>query len=229
MPENPRQLALLALGILLVTTPVWAPPLDITGREYEYSAALVTVEDNRVEVPRDPPIPGDIAVIDCFSGRLPSRLCGFESSLIGSNSTAAPYPGVRHVSGDPSLEAPGRYVAFSDGRIFERTTDWNESAQAYALGLERVDATRVLEEESHPIEQYQAPVRRAVETGSGHADEPLEDSVLVESSGRYYAVYTTGSQTVLSEEPFTERVFEAVAIASGALLLCRCGTETSRG
>lgn len=217
-----RHQALLALGVLLLTTPIWAPPLDVTGPEYEYSAALVTVEENRVDVPRDPPRPRSVPNIDCFPATSPSRLCGFESRLVGSPPVEAPYPGVSHIAGNPTLDAPERYVAFpDDGRVFERTTAWNASAGTYVLNLRRANATRVLEEASRPVGQYSAPVRRAVKTGSSRANEPLADPILVTSSGRYYAVYTTGTRTILSEMPFTERVFELAAIVGGAALLWR--------
>lgn len=124
----------------------------------------------------------------------------------------------------PSLDAPERHVAFpGDGRVFERTTGWNGSAGTYVLDLERANATRVLERASRPVDQYPPPVGRAVETGSSRADEQLEDPVLVESGGRYYSVSTTGTRTFLSEKPFTERLFELVAIAAGAILLWRAG------
>lgn len=164
--------------------------------------------------------------ISSFPAPEPSRLCGFESRLIGSPSVEASYPGVRHVAGNPTLAAPEEYVAFSsDGRVFERTTAWNESSAAFVLDLRRANATRVLKEASNPVGQYPSPVRQAVETGSAQANEPLPDPVLVTSSGRYYVVYTTGTETILSEKPFTERVFEFVALLSGAVLLWRAGSE----
>lgn len=220
MATSRRQLLHLGLGLLLVTAPIWAPPLDVTGEEYEYSATLVTVDDNRLDVPREPPRPSGIPGVDCFESYAPSRLCGFDSTLVDGPPSEAPYPGLRHVAGEPSLVAPDRYVAFTgDGRVYERTTAWNDSAETYVLGLERANATRVLERGSLPVRDYPAPVRRAVETGSASADEPLSEPVLVASSGRYYAVYTTGSRTFLSERPFTERLFELVAVLGGATLL----------
>lgn len=228
MTRSRRHRALLVLGVLLLTTPIWAPPLDVTGPDYQYSAALVTVEENRVDVPREPPRPRSVPSIGCFPAPSPSRLCGFESRLVGSPPVEAPYPGVRHIAGDPTLDAPERYVAFpDDGRVFERTTAWNASVGAYVLDLRRANATRVLEEASRPVGQYSSPVRRAVETGSSRAAEPLADPILVTLSGRYYAVYTTGTRSTLSEMPFTERVFELVAIVGGAGFLWRAkGTHS---
>lgn len=220
MTSRPRRRLLLGLGLLLVTVPLWAPPLDVTGAEYEYSAALVTAEDNRLDVPRDPPRLDGIPNVDCFEAHSPSRLCGFESTLVDAPPSEVRYPGLRHVAGEPTLAAPGRYVAFTgDGRVYERTTAWNDSAGTYVLGLERANATRALAQASRPVQQYPGPVREAVEAGSARADEPLSEPVLVASSGRYYAVYTTGTGTFLSERPLTERLFELVAVLVGAVLL----------
>ena len=222
MVGTPRRLALLAIGALLVTTPVWAPALDVTGRDYEYRAALVTVEDDQLEVPGRHPRLAGLENVDCFHEREPSRRCGFESRLLNGSSLRAPYPGVRHVAGDPSLETSERYVAFAgDGRVFERTTEWNDTAGTYVLGLERVDAGRVLDDAARPVDEYARPVRRTVATGSARADEPLPEPTLVTSSGRYYVVYTAGTRTFLSELPLTERLLELGAIAAGALALRR--------
>jgi hypothetical protein len=147
MVDSPRRTVLLALAVLCVTTPVWASALDITGREYQYRAALVTVEDERVRVVGDHPRFTGFDSIDCFHERVPSRRCGFESRLIDGSSIRAPYPNVRHVSGNPSLDAREQYVAFAGhGQVFERTTQWNDSAGAYVLGLVRVDGREVLAE-----------------------------------------------------------------------------------
>jgi hypothetical protein len=91
----------------------------------------------------------------------------------------------------------------------------------YVLGLERVNASEVLEEIARPVDQRSKPVRRTVETGSAWADESLSEPVLVTSSGRYYIVYTAGTRSTLSEKPFTERVFELVSIGVGILLFDR--------
>lgn len=219
-----RQCALLAFGLALVTTPIWAPPLDVTGREYDYSAALVTVEDNRVAIPRESPRPTSIPNVDCFLEPVPSRLCAFESGVVGNRSVREPYPGVRDVTGEPPMEAPEPYVAFTgDGRVFERTVSWDDDADAYVLDLQRVNATKIVADAARPARRYPPPVRNAVETGTAQADEPLSEPVVVRSSGRYYVVYTTGSRTFLSEKPVTERLFEAGAVVGGAALLWRRG------
>jgi hypothetical protein len=220
--RDPRRFALLAVGLLLVTTPVWAPLLDVTGRDYQYRAARVSVEDDRLRIPGDHPRLAGLDDVDCFHERLPSRRCGFESRLIDGSSVAATYPGVRHVAGDPSLDASEPYVAFAgDGRVFRRTTGWNDAAGRFVLGLERVNASRALADAAHPVEQYAPPVRRAVERGSSQADDPLAEPALVTAGGRYYVVYTAGTRSVLSAEPRTERSFELGAVVAGVLALRR--------
>lgn len=227
MVDSPRRTVLLALAVLCVMTPVWAPALDITGREYQYRAALVTVEDERVRVVGDHPHLAGFDGIDCFHERFPSRRCGFESRLIDESSIRAPYPNVRHVSGDPSLATREQYVAFAGhGQVFERTTQWNDSAGAYVLGLARVGGSEVLEEKARPVDQHARPIRQTVRTGSAWADEPLSEPVLVTSSGRYYVVYTGNTRSSLSEKPLTERVFELLSIGVGLVLFDRARRDS---
>jgi len=45
-----RSQALLAVGIALLTTPVWAPALDLTGPDYVYRSAEVTTPDDEVRL-----------------------------------------------------------------------------------------------------------------------------------------------------------------------------------
>jgi hypothetical protein len=223
MTTTPRRLALLAVATLLITTPVWAPAADVTGSDYEYRAALVTVEDNRLEVVGDHPRLDGIDGVDCLRERLPTRLCAFESALLDDSARRAPYPGVRHVAGDPSLDSPERYVAFpGDGRVFRRTTGYDDSQEAYILRLERVDATDVLAEQATSIDAVSRPVRETVETGSARVDsDPITEPILVTTNGRFYVVYSAGQQSFLSEKPLTERLFELGAIALGIVTLRR--------
>jgi hypothetical protein len=221
MPPS-RRSALLAVGVVLVTVPLWAPALDVTGHDYEYRTADVVVEDNRVSFPDRNVRLTEVDGVDCFAEVEPSRRCGFEAQLLAGRTTRADYPGVRHVSGDPSLAAPERYVAFSgDGRVFERTTDWNGSAGAYVLGLERAAAARALDEAARPLDVQPRPVRRAVATGSVRVEEPLGDSRLVGTADGYVLVYEAGPRTLLSADPAAERVLEGLAVAAGLLVLTR--------
>lgn len=228
MASVPRRRLPLILGVVLVTVPIWTPVLDITGREHQYRSAPVTVENNRIQVVGDTPRLGAVEHVDCFHAHMPSRQCGFESHLINRSPVQAPYPGVRHVSGEPSLHASEQYVAFADdGRLFRRTTGWNDSAQAYVLRLERVNATKVLAEIVRPASSYRPPIRRAVEDGSAWAEESLSEAALVSSSdGRYYVVYETRTRSFLSEKPVTERVFELLAVSIGILLILRASEQS---
>ena len=205
-----------------MTTHVWAPPLDATGPDYEYHAALVVADDNRLEIPRGPPRPDKVPGTDCFQEPTASRRCQFEAHLVGASSRTVSAPVIPPGSGKPSLGAADSYVAFTgDGHVFERTTTWNESADASVLGLERADASEVLERLARPVEQHPAPVRQTVSTGSTHASEPLPEPVLAESSGRYYLVYSTATEPLLPESPFLEQLFELAGTVAGAVLLWR--------
>ena len=224
MIDIPPRIALIIFALVLITVPFWAPPLDITGTEYEYSATQLTVEDDRVQVQQDSPRLRQIDGLDCFGERSPTRICGFESGLVAETSRFAPYPGVRHVAGDPSLVSQDRYLAFpSDGRVFKRGTGWNESAQSYRLTLERVSASQALEDVSRPVDQYSPAVQRAVKTGASQSQTNLQEAVVVDASGRYYAVYTSGTASLLSEEPDSERVLGLLTVIIGAVLLFGAG------
>ncbi|MBB6090091.1 hypothetical protein PNP59_10610 [Halobacterium salinarum] len=224
MTDRPPRIALVILALCLLTVPFWAPLLDVTGTAHEYSATQLTVEDDRVQVQQDSPRLKQINGLDCFRERSPTRTCGFESALLTERSRSASYPGVRHVDGDPSLAARDRYLAFpGDGRVFERVTDWNESAQSYRLSVERVNASQAVADVSHPVDQYSPAVQRAVETGASQSQTDLREAVVVNASGRYYAVYTSGTTSLLSEAPGSERVLEFLAVITGAVLLFRAG------
>jgi hypothetical protein len=217
-----RRTVLIALAIVLVTVPLWAPALDVTGQDYEYRAAPVTVEDNRIGVPELPVQLTGVETIDCFHEIRPSRRCVFEASLLDDGSVQATHPNIPSLSMDPSLSARERYVAFpSDGRVFERTTDWNASARAYVLELRRANASRVLADAAQRVGYYDRPLREAVATGSARASYPLPEPTLVSSNGRYYVVYTAGPRTFLPERPVTERVLSAGAVFGGVLILRR--------
>ncbi|WP_271962430.1 hypothetical protein [Halorubrum ezzemoulense] len=224
MVDSPPRIALIILALVLITVPFWAPPLDITGTEYEYSATQLTVEDDRIQIRQDSPRLRQIDGLDCFRERSPTRICGFESGLAGETSGLAPYPGVRHVAGDPSLASQDRYLAFpSDGRVFKRVTGWNESAQSYSLTLERVNPSQALEDVSRPVDQYSPAVKQAVETGGSQSQTNLQEAIVVDASGRYYAVYTSGTTSLLSEEPDSERVLGFLTVIGGAMLLFGAG------
>jgi hypothetical protein len=226
MVESHRTVAILVLALALVTVPVWAPPLDVTGRDYEYRSTEVTVSNNSLSIPGRAPRLTAFEDVSCFRSLEPTRRCGFEGQLVDGDTVTVDYPGVRHVSGDPLLASAERYVAFpGDGRVFRPTTGWNESRDAYVLGLERVNASRVLDEASRPLDSVRGPVRRAIESGSARVDEPLDEPRLVDTASGYAIVYETGTRSFLSEKPLTERLFETVSIIAGVALLRRLWVE----
>ncbi|MDS0259364.1 hypothetical protein NDI56_08170 [Haloarcula sp. S1CR25-12] len=222
MADPLRRTALLVMAALFITTPVWGPALDITGRDYQYQAALVTVDDNRIQVEGDHSELNGFDAIDCFEEPRHSRRCAVESRIVNGSSIQAPYPGARNGARSSRLDVREPYVAFADtGRVYERTTGWNDSAEAYVLGLERTNASRVFELYSQPVGQSARPVRRTVETGSAWADDSLSEPVLVSSSGRYYIVYVADTRSTLGEKPLTERLFELISFGIGILLFER--------
>jgi hypothetical protein len=205
-----------------VSVPLWAPAADVTGHDYEYRATDLVVAQNRVHVPDSPVRLESPRGLDCFHEVVPSRRCAFEARLLGGDRTRTDYPNVRHVGGEPSLEFRERYLAFAgDGRVFRRTTGWNDSAGAYVLGLERANASRAVGAVSTDVDRADPPVRRAARTGSALADEPLEAARVVDTAEGYRLVYEAGGRTLLSEKPLLERLLELGATLAGLVALQR--------
>ena len=219
MVDSPLRTTLLVIAALFLTTPIWAPALDVTGAEHQYHSAPVTVEDNRIQV-EEPRVNG-FEGIDCFQAVRESRLCAFEARLLEGSSNQSVGPSVENTS-RYGLYAQDQYVAVdADGQVFERTWVLNESAGTYELGLQRANASRVLEEIARPVGEHPRPVRRAVETGSAWTEESLSEPQLVTSDGRTYIVYDRGRRTFLSEKPLVERLFELLSMGIGLLLFDR--------
>lgn len=220
MADNALRAALFVVAAVFLTTPVWAPALDITGSEYQYHSAPVTAADNRIQVEGYNPGLNDFEGIDCFNEVDESRRCAFETRLLdGSNQSVGPT--VENTSRF-GLSTREQYVAVdASGQVFERTWVYNESAEEHELGLQRANASRVLEAIAEPVGDHDRPIRRTVETGSTWADEPLSGPQLVTSDGATYIVYDPYTRTFLSEKPFVERLLELVSIGIGLLLFYR--------
>jgi hypothetical protein len=221
-----RRTALVAVGLLLVSVPLWAPAADVTGHDYEYRSTDLVVAENRVQVPGSPVLVESPRGLDCFHEVVPSRRCAFEARLLDGDRLRADYPNLRHVRGEPSLEFRERYVAFAgDGRVYRRTTGWNDSAGAYVLGLERANASLAVGAVSTDADRADRPVRRAARTGSASADEPLERARIVDTATGYRLVYEAGGRTLLSEKPLLERLLELGAVLAGLVALQRGWTD----
>lgn len=221
MVDDSLRVALLCIAAIFLTTPVWAPALDVTGNEYEYYAAPVTAEDNRIQVEGYNPGLRDFEGIDCFKEFRESRQCAFEAELLDGAATAGVGPTVEDTN-PHTLSVGEQYVAFdATGRVYERTWEQNESSGAYELGLQRANASRVLEEIAGPVGEHDRPIRRAVRAGPTWADEHLEEPQLVTAGEQTYIVYAPYTRSGLSEKPFVERLFELGAIGIGLLLFER--------
>lgn len=227
-PPTRRELTV-ALAVLLIAVPIWAPPLDVTGPDYRYQAAELSTQDGKlaVDVPDGDPLDGAEG-IDCFhrSFDFPRR-CLYDGGALDGNVTGV-NPNILDVSGPAAADeltrrTGGEYVMLGDV-IYRRTTtfvDANASVgMTVQLGVERVDPATALEDVAH--EDVSDPARTAVEDGAVTTNEPIADAnevILVD--GEYYVVYQDSRQRSYPENPGTERLFEAISVAAGAWLLLR--------
>jgi hypothetical protein len=201
-----------------VTAPLWAPALNVTGPTYEYRSADLTVQDDRIAFGDTRPADG-LEGVACFSVGV-DRRCALAANMVNGTAVRTGYPGVEAGSGYAGelLTTPEEYVAFrDDGRVFERTTRYDETDEAWVLGLERVDARAALTEVA--VEPRREAVRRAVESELGLASEPLEEGLVVETDDGFAVVYTAGLRQSLTEQPVAERGLEAIAVVVGIALL----------
>lgn len=228
MTRSTRGLLAPVVGLALVTAPLWAPTLNVTGPTYEYRSAELTVEDDRIAFADTRPADG-LDGIACFSVGV-SRRCALAADLTNGTTVRTDYPGVEAGSGYAGalLTSPEAYVAFrGDGRVFERTVGYDETDEVWVLGLERVDAREALSEVA--VDPRRDAVRRAVESEFAVAPEPLEEGLVVETDEGFAVVYTAGTRRSLTEQPVAERGLEATAVVVGLALLGRRWRETGNG
>jgi hypothetical protein len=221
-----RSQALLAVGIALLATPVWAPALDVTGQDYVYRSVDLRVVDGELRVNdsdvagRGPTPTDQFACMDPLAA-IEDRGCLLEARL--RNDTAAA------VGGAPNLSFPKYAVFGAGGPVYRRTVD--ESAGRDAVGLERVDPATALADESH--DPRRGPVRRALQNGRVRTADPVDlgsdDSTVYAHEGGYAVVYEASTPTGLSEQPGVERGFELLAVLLGAALVFRVGERNVRG
>ncbi|WP_436910641.1 hypothetical protein [Halosimplex marinum] len=216
----------LVVGLALVTAPLWAPALNATGPTYEYRSPGLSVEDDRIAFADTRPADG-LDGVACFSVDV-SRRCALAAVLTNGTTVGTGYPGVEADAGYAGelLTAPEEYVAFrGDGRVFERTARYDETADEWVLGLERVDAWDVLSEVA--VEPRRDAVRRAVESEFGLAPEPLDEGLVVETNDGFAVVYTAGTRGSPVERPAVERAIEGISVAFGVAILRRRGRGTA--
>ena len=230
-PPTRRELTV-AVALLLVAVPVWAPALDVTGPDYRYEVAELSDDDGKLAV--DLPDGGyvaDVDGIDCVdrSFDVPRR-CLYDGGAIDGNVTGV-NPAIVGVSGPSAGDeltrraAGDEYVMLGDA-VYRRSTTFvsaNESAgMVVELGVERVDATTALEDVAREEDRVSDAAKRAIREGSVTTNEPIADAnAVLAVDGGYYVVYEESRPTPLPERPTQERLLEAVSVAAGAGLLLR--------
>lgn len=219
-----RSRALLALGIVFLSVPLWAPALDVTGQDYVYERANVTIEGERIVLNASTHDATPSEQIACF-GRPASgtdRHCWFEYGLLTAENGSLSVDGLVR-------ESHPDYVVFGmDGRPYERTEETDHDVAETVIALEPADPETVLDRVSWDP-QNSPGVDRALETGHARADERLipHSAVLFESKDGYAVVYQTASPVFLTQKPLVERGFEGISLAIGAILLYRLGRRTA--
>ena len=219
-----RRHARVLLGLLLVTSPLYASALGVTGHDYEYRSTRVVADENRISVANGSDLlrfDEGVAGINCFYEYPISRLCVHDAGLL-NGTRRADHPNVLDVTGRAPIHADERYVAFTNrAPVYERTADWRNGH--YVVGLERVSAEKALEDVAIHPDHVSSQVMTAIEQGSVRTDEPLSDAnALVKTSDGYFVVYEQGRRsTFLDANPGRERLLEWVAVMFGAVLLYR--------
>lgn len=220
-----RYLLKLSVAVALVTVPLWGPALALTGDRHEYRATLLTTTDGTLDVANDSRVPFDGARdIDCFAAVRPPRACALDAGLVNDSATVD-YPPLRGGTGAPPFRDE-RYVAFGlESPVYERTARYADGGGGrVTFGLERVPPREALREVAVDLSRAPAPVREAVDTGTGIGREPPSENPIVRVPGgggdaRYFLVYDTGRRDRLSATPRDEAVLELVAVVVGVLLL----------
>jgi hypothetical protein len=214
-----RWQALLAVGIALLVTPVWAPALDLTGPDYVYRSTEVTVVDGEVRLnasdggavasPTD-----QIACMDPVDAP-EDRGCLLEARLEDGSATVG-------ANTAPHLSSPEYFVFGSAGPIYRRV---ETEGEPHRIGLERVDPEPALASASH--EPRRAVVERALRTGEVRTSDPVglgdDGSSLYAYGGGYAVVYEATTPVWLSAKPAVERGLEALTVLLGAVLVFRVG------
>jgi len=220
-----RSQALLAVGIVLLTTPVWAPALDVTGPDYVYRSAEVTTPDGDVRLntseggffasPTD-----QVACMDPI-GAEEDRGCLLEARLRNETVTV-------RGNAAPDLSSPEYFVMGSSGPIYRRV---DTESEPHRLRLERTDPEAALANAS--FDARRPAIERALDEGEVQTSEPLglgdDGSNLYAHDGGYAVVYEAATPVWLSPKPAVERGFELVAVLVGAALVFRVGERNAGG
>lgn len=232
----------LAVALLLLTAPLWGPPLDLTGPDYEYRTVGLAVEDGNLTVDHDDLDAEDrprhyfeapSGQIACFSRWATvdhDRGCYLDSRLRHGD-VAVDYPPLGGFNGMPTTDdAP--YVVFGlHGPVYERTLTYDDANETFVLGLDRVDPEIALDDVARDADHAPPVVQRALDDGAARRNERIEwfdESRIYRHGGTYVLVYEDPVYDGYSEKPGVERAFEALSVLVGALLLFRVGRDSAR-
>jgi hypothetical protein len=218
-----RSQALLAVGIALLATPLWAPAVDVTGPDYVYQSTDVTAADGEIRL--DTSDGGrEASPTDQIACMKPvfvweDRGCLLEATLANDSATVAP-------SGAPHLASPDYFLLGGSGSVYRRVAT---EAEPHVLGLERVDPEQALANAS--VDPRRAVVERALREGRVRTADPVDlgsdRSTLYAHDGGYAVVYLDATPTQLSAKPAVERGFEAVAVILGVALVFGAGRRAA--
>jgi hypothetical protein len=217
----------LGLAVLLILTPLWGPALGLTDPTYTYESAEIGVEDNRLDVPdRDArsALWHGIDGFACSVGSSVTRYCALEAATL-NGSLAVDHPDMQS-SSSGHLDADERYLAYYDGRVFERESTWEDGR--YVLSTARVPAAAALDHIARAPDRYPT-AWTAIENGSGTADRELwptdAGARVFEVDGDYYLVYRTGVDRPLPSSPAAEETLTWFAVVLGSAMLFGRGDD----
>ncbi|MFC6787201.1 hypothetical protein ACFQFH_15415 [Halobaculum halobium] len=229
-----RSRARLALALLLVTAPLWGPPLDLTGPDYEYRTVDITVDGGEIAVTERGYWRGPTDRIACFSRSSlldHDRGCYLESRL-QNGTVSVDYPGLGGYNGAPQV-AGADYVVFGiAGPVYERTIDYDEANGSFVFGLDRVDPETALDDVSRDADRAPPAIRRALDGESVRRNEPVRffgSERIYRHDGGYVIVSEDEIHDGYSEQPGVERALEALSVLFGALTLYQVGRDSVRG
>lgn len=214
-----RSQALLAVGIALLATPVWAPALDLTGPDYVYRSTDVAVADGEVRLNASDggTIAGPADQVACMKPIYADedRGCLLEARLENGSVTVP-------ANTAPHLSSPEYFLLGRAGPIYRRV---ETETEPHRVGLERVDPESALANASY--EPRRVVVERTLREGrvrtSDSVDLGDDESTLYAYDGGYAVVYEATTPVWLSAKPAVERGFEALAVLLGAALVFRVG------
>ena len=228
----PRTTLQVLLALSLILVPIWAPALGVTGTEYQYQSAAITVDNDTIALNDSDYFGGPTTEIGCLSSRVTvetDRGCYLESQL-RNQSVAINYPGLESFSGEARVTRP-KYVVFgTEGVVYRRTVRYDSGTQSHIFGLTQVEPETALSEVAVPSETAPASVREALRTGSARRENSVGDpgqGRIYRHAGGYFVVHETTRQGLVPK-PAVERGLTVLTVLSGAGLLFVSARQSGR-